>query len=365
MQHITHNLGVLFFPSLAALNPSNTILKYKPGHHQPLDGVRGIAVLLVLLFHVYGMPPLETLTQFGRDGVDVFFVLSGFLITGLLLDAKGDSHYFRFFYARRALRILPLYLLLVIGYLVLRGTQDYNPWTWLTFTFNIDMAIHGSNKMVIMNHLWSISQEEQFYIIWPLLLLWLNARALKWLLGILTLLAPILRATAYSHDFAYLFPLSRMDSIALGCLTMILLREGRITNRLLRLGFAVALAGTAIMVAWQLLEPHNWRVFETGMHSALCLLTACVIAGSYHHAAYNRGLTIKPLQWLGKYSYGIYMIHMPVLYILQTVLHYNTVGLALQYSIATAAIPVSLLLAYATYHLYEKRFLRLKRRFRE
>lgn len=89
--------------------------------------------------------------------MDVFFVLSRFLITGLLLDAQGDSHYFRFFYARRALRILPLYLLLVFGYLFLRGTQDYKHWAWLTFTFNIDMAIHGSNKMVIMNHLWSIA----------------------------------------------------------------------------------------------------------------------------------------------------------------------------------------------------------------
>src|SRR5262249_2453340 len=160
-----------------------------------LDGVRGMAILLVLLFHFVGdMPPASAVeraivdvTKYGALGVELFFVLSGFLITGILYDARSEPHYFRNFYMRRLLRIFPLYygvlalLFFVIPLIpVLRGpTLDYlierQAWAW-PYAVNIHIAKHGDWALPYINLFWSLAIEEHFYLFWPLLVFLLAGR---------------------------------------------------------------------------------------------------------------------------------------------------------------------------------------------
>src|SRR3954466_6828035 len=172
------------------------------GHIATLDGLRGVAILLVMLCHFLGLlhtgnHRLDSLLHLGFGhgwvGVNLFFVLSGFLITGILLDAKSSPRYFRNFYARRTLRIFPLYygvlfvcfaiLPLFPGsnsadFLALRSRQG---WLW-TYCTNIKIVLDGDWKfatpLLDLGHFWSLAVEEHFYLVWPLLVFLLPTRAL-------------------------------------------------------------------------------------------------------------------------------------------------------------------------------------------
>ena len=165
-------------------------------HIPVLDGLRGLAVVLVLLFHLDRLSGaawpdrvLARLFGAGWVGVDLFFVLSGFLITGILVDTAAQRNFFRNFYARRALRIFPLYYaLLVVGFAVyptfapaIHADRDWRlfldgQWWFWSYLANIRLAAVGGAPMNF-GHLWSVAIEEQFYLVWPLLLL------LAWRLG--------------------------------------------------------------------------------------------------------------------------------------------------------------------------------------
>jgi peptidoglycan/LPS O-acetylase OafA/YrhL len=169
------------------------------GHMPRLDGLRGIAIILVMFFHLVFFRPacgvdhlFHRFTQYGWTGVDLFFILSGFLITGILLDAKGAPNYFRNFYVRRCLRILPLYYAFVIGLIFLyplagphfRAERDVlvanQPWLW-THTINWLVAKTGSftsRTTLGTGGFWSLAIEEQYYLVWPVMVLLLSRRAL-------------------------------------------------------------------------------------------------------------------------------------------------------------------------------------------
>jgi peptidoglycan/LPS O-acetylase OafA/YrhL len=184
-------------------------------HSPTLDGVRGLAILLVLLFH--GAYPYHliapdhpfALFDFGWMGVDVFFVLSGFLITGILLEAKRRPRYFVHFYGRRTLRIFPLYYLvlgvvfivmpLLVSDLELGAPESNQVYLW-TYTSNLYTAYMGQwmfhSGTVDLNHTWSLAIEEQFYLLWPLLVRWTSRRSLIWICGAIFLATPLVRLLA-------------------------------------------------------------------------------------------------------------------------------------------------------------------------
>ncbi len=221
------------------------------GRHIPaLDGVRGIAILMVLLGHLFVRNPnpqvswplrfAALLFSSGWVGVDLFFVLSGFLITGILYDTQRSAHFFRNFYARRILRIFPLYYAVILGLMavsLLLGYRWFVPGTLLYLTYLHTLWINGvgytTAPWVNINHLWSLAIEEQFYSVWPLLVFLLGRKrriAMAALVGVL--LSVSLRCWVYrsgligAHPYAtYSWTPSRMDGLLLGAVLAMLVRS--------------------------------------------------------------------------------------------------------------------------------------------
>ncbi|HMK29165.1 MAG TPA: acyltransferase, partial [Terriglobales bacterium] len=203
-----------------------------------LDGVRGVAILLVLLLHfskLVNWYPQQKAFAVGWVGVNLFFVLSGFLITGILLDAKGGQRYFSNFYARRTLRIFPLYfaflalVLLLAPWFVsspmLSALYREMPW-YLTYLFNWRAASGGPP----LGHLWSLSVEEQFYLAWPLLVYIASRRTLRMICSILIVGSFVFRVVAVGSGFprfAYFATPACMEELAYGALGALLVREPR------------------------------------------------------------------------------------------------------------------------------------------
>jgi peptidoglycan/LPS O-acetylase OafA/YrhL len=222
-------------------------------HFPELDGLRGLAIVLVLFCHYSQILPvhgalgasLEVAAFQGWIGVNLFFVLSGFLITGILFDAKGQNHYFRNFYARRTLRIFPLYygiLAVELAILLIIRLHSHAAWEhlhnpqklwhsmpWLlTYTTNIGMAFWHVDT-VIQGHFWSLAVEEQFYLVWPLMVFLLPWRKLIHACVALITTALILRfvftAAGLGEFAAYSFTVCNFDALGLGGLIAILYRN--------------------------------------------------------------------------------------------------------------------------------------------
>ena len=247
-----------------------------------LDGLRGIAILLVLLDHsVFSMQSSSRVLarflaagQITWSGVDLFFVLSGFLIGGILLDARESPRYFQTFYIRRAYRIFPLYSVVTFLFLMrhlpfrlLPGHfGDVSPltipwWSYVTLTQNFWMAQQGWYGAVAMAVTWSLAVEEQFYLTIPLLVRMIRPRSLLYVLALVVAGAPLLRTlvrhTLPHGDYAcYVLMPCRADALCLGVLSAMLVRDKRAWNLLLDkrkmlLGLTAILFVGVVFMAYQ------------------------------------------------------------------------------------------------------------------
>ncbi|HEX7242785.1 MAG TPA: acyltransferase [Longimicrobiaceae bacterium] len=364
-----------------------------------LDGLRGVAILMVMLYHQTligdGGPFVDqawsAVLGVGWAGVDLFFVLSGFLITGILFDAKGSGGYFRAFYARRVLRIFPLYYavvafsLLVLPNLAHPKAENFarvagqEHWYWLHLS-NVVVASNRDFWHGILDVAWSLSIEEQFYLVWPLAVFALGRTPLMRLCAALVAGALAWRVGALLlgvHPVAvYVLPLSRMDALAVGALVALWARGPAGIAAPLRAARPVALASGAallgMLVGLRRLDAFQPLV-QTAGYTLLALLFGALLTlavAARPESGWARALDRPALRTLGKYSYAMYLFHFPIRGVLRDavygpdrflVLAGSAIpGQILFYALSTA---VTLLAAWLSWHLYEKRFLALKKHF--
>jgi peptidoglycan/LPS O-acetylase OafA/YrhL len=339
-----------------------------------LDGLRAIAVLLVIFFH-------QELLPCGWIGVQIFFVLSGYLITGLLWRAR-DASLGRFlleFYGRRALRIFPIYYLLLalIGAALLLGVEMDNVRPGLlpaaTYTYNLWHASNRYGHSEVLSHFWSLCVEEQFYLLWPFLLFFCPKRRIRSVLLALALAGPLVRLLTVmvlrqpglpvdEDEYAALYVLTstHFDAFALGGLVRLFPWNCR--PRVLLVVLAATLAGG---IAMKLLSGAPWRSlgFVLGMsagygylwaYSALNLLSALLIDGLVRRRFLPRVFDWPPLAYIGKISYGVYLFHYPIQWLLKSLLpSAPSVQLGLH-------VPLTIGVAALSFHLCEVRLLALR-----
>jgi peptidoglycan/LPS O-acetylase OafA/YrhL len=296
-------------------------LRYLPR----LDALRAFAVTGVIVHHYVPEPMLGILAI---AGVKLFFVLSGFLITRLLLVARDDVEFghprrlaaLARFYARRVLRIFPLYYL-VVAVLVavdLPPAREVLPWL-LSYTLNFHMASHGYVKHFA--HFWTLAVEEQFYVVWPWVILFApRSTLLPVVLGFIAV-APAYRAYGAVTDLngtaLFVSPFASLDSLGMGALLALVAKSAYRGTRLTawcweRLALPAGLVGTGLFYLVAFHSPRWWRVGLVGFDLVLAVLFARLIDTAASRA--RGGLTgavleSRPLVYLGKISYGIYVYH--------------------------------------------------------
>ncbi len=373
-----------------------------PAYLPALDGVRGIAILLVLV-HQLGM--LEVVNGFasylfrytigfGWTGVQLFFVLSGFLITGILLDTQKCTNYFSGFYARRCLRIFPLYygaLLLAFVAVPLAGLVpdgnsryfDHQIWYWL-YLSNWAAPLGADNHL--FPHFWSLAVEEQFYLLWPLLLMRASAgKAFYICLGVAGVGALVRtwmvsqgasEQPAFSEAAIYSFTVCRMDALALGGALAAAMRVPGWWEKLLAAGPRLALGALVLAVAGAAFS-HGFSVHTaegelwgyTLVAIVFSMLIASVVADDARPSSrLVAWLRSPPLRSLGKYSYAMYVFHKPLHDFVGRPLIAKLgwpMGNSILYNAAYVALGTAALwlLAILSYHVFEKHFLKLKAKF--
>jgi peptidoglycan/LPS O-acetylase OafA/YrhL len=333
--------------SLASHNtPSHRIVQ--------LDGLRAVAVMAVFAQHALRAPLWM--------GVDLFFVLSGFLITGILLERKGRGQsYFSYFYARRVRRILQPYVLLMIVSSLLFGLGWTHYWRWYAFfATNIGDAL-GQSGHDSLNILWSLAVEEQFYIFWPFVVLLLPERLMAIAAAALILIVPVLRAiaTPYFDSFwpsYYLTPF-RMDLLASGALLAVLVRRDRNALEPFKLPAVFFFIAALAALAWLHLHFPRFRAANTPLSNALLysislvLCTSLVVITLQSKGIVRRVLSHPVLVYIGTISYTIYLIHLTILYAVWPFIHNRMESAAI-------ALTLTLIYASASWFLLEKRLTR-------
>jgi len=257
-----------------------------------LDGIRAIAVLLVVLFHLSHVP-------FGWVGVQLFFVLSGYLITGILRDTKDGPGYWSRFYRRRAARILPPMLLLIWACTIF--AKDRQIPTILGYTFFAGNVMNLTRYgRLVLDPLWSLAVEEHFYLLWPLAVLFLNKRRLMILLACVLIAEPILRA--FTPSTLYRLTPFELDGLAAGCLLALITEGGELVGQR--------------EAGWFVLALLPGLAFCTGAitNSYLALLFFLFVGwvASLEGGFFYRLLSATPVAYLGRISYGVYLFHVPV-----------------------------------------------------
>ena len=385
------------FPQLPAGHSDRAVpIARKHSYIPSLDGLRAVCIAAVIFFHVpapAGHPWLEAVRSRCWYGVDMFFILSGFLITWILAvefeeTGRVDLGYF---YRSRGLRLLPAYctaLLLVFGGSYLFGSRTaasiHAPgkiWPLLlTYTLNLWMAATTAWPQGL-SHFWSLCVEEHFYLSWSLVFRrWGGARALRIALG--TILIVLFYRTGWytfmnwghlgSPSQASYFRIhyatdTRIDAILIGCALALLMREGRLQSFWRRLRAApmfptLALMTAVVCIAW--VTQYRWRQSTFG-YTAMALASGTLLAAIFLRPQcwIGRILAAPPLVGIGRISYGIYLFHAPLLVALESRLGFYADYIESRRYLAVLAVVslMSIAVAAIHYRLVERRFLAMRK----
>jgi peptidoglycan/LPS O-acetylase OafA/YrhL len=361
-----------------------------------LDGLRAIAILLVFFLHA-------DYVYIGWVGVQLFFVLSGFLITGILLRMKENEstkNYFKKFYGRRFLRIFPVYYLYIVLMLAVTGLlihigyrkaymqlfQEQVPYA-LTYVYNLYNASRVySGESRLIGHFWSLSTEEQFYIFWPLILFLTPKKHLKKLFWGALLIGPLFRlgvtalfkytGAPFLYDkvgvVIYVLPFSQIDAFALGAMiTQFKFPKAKLQFFTLLvllpvIGLATQYYSTGaleIPSALGFLFPLQYDLKQVWGYLYLNYLFALLIYLVVREKLFLRLLETKAMQYIGKISYGLYVYHYATIWFLARIRDFNlSEPIAKPLTLIISAI-VTFLLAHLSYKYFEKPILDLKDRY--
>jgi peptidoglycan/LPS O-acetylase OafA/YrhL len=333
-----------------------------------LDAVRGIAILVVM-FHngrdVFPSLHLSGVFASGWMGVDLFFVLSGFLITGILLDSKGSNGFFRNFYARRCLRIWPLYYAMLFFMFVavplLRPAlasmiyERSSPW-WAYPLYLQNFLVPVSQVAVgALGVTWSLAIEEQFYLVWPLVIRYLSVARLRVLCLAAIVASPFLRLyLSTEHVNLYVNVFCRLDGLMWGAFIAALIREPAFEPKRHRM-----MAWGALIIALPLALAADGRDVQWIVYSLSVLASAGLVYLALFSTApwLQRILSSRALVFTGTISYGLYLLHkLPFDLVKGRSVSHPTLVFAVLIGVAYG-------LATTSWYLYERPFLRLKRFF--
>jgi len=379
--------------SLRTISPQSAFL---PARLPTLDGLRAIAILLVVPQHLNllatpsdaGTHVLIAALDRGWLGVQLFFVLSGFLITGILLDSRDARNYFGSFYMRRVLRIFPLYFATLIfifvllpalgllpGFIKRDPTVELSYWLFFSNWYGPFHQGQGS-----MPHLWSLAVEEQFYLLWPFLLHRRSTQSVMRLCLTIAVASLVLRTAMLlagsPTEAVYTFLVSRMDALALGGFAAAAFRTPSIAawalhhrRSMLCGGIVLLLAGAVISRGYYFSNTMTLTLGYTLLAVAFALLVATgVAADRLGTSAWAAVLRSTVLRKVGQYSYAMYILHVPLHALVgQPIL--RALGLLSKDSAIVdifyivIGTVVTYLAAAASFHFLEVHFLRLKDRF--
>lgn len=364
-------------------------------HILALDGIRGLAVLLVLYHHLFWSNPvsgnrifnfLNAIRASSFVGVNIFFVLSGFLITGILLDTVTSPNFFKTFYARRTLRIFPLYYGVLLVLFLLTGPFHFvwNGWQYFFLTYTSNLVLWSRPPLLLqrvsIDHFWSLQVEEQFYLVWPLILY--RVRSLRNLIQLsivacfTVLLIRIVLVAERPHLNNLYFPYSPtfscVDNLLFGCCLCALLRTNlrqQVLDLAPRIFALCALVLTGAAVLNHGLEWMTSIFIPTIGFSLIGISAASLIAMSLRPGSRTKQFFSNPtLRFFGKYSYGLYVFHYPIAGLLTNPVrlyidghfHKKVLGVIAG---AIVVFIASTLVALLSYHFFELPFLKLKKHF--
>lgn len=377
--------------STAICTPKNLQLSHLfRGHISELDSLRAVGITMVIIEHMWPLyhGTSYNLLRLSWTLMDSFFVLSGFLIAGILLDNRNRPDYYRYFYTRRALRILPIYYLLITvltcatflnggGYLYAGIPALYkwgSSWWYFVYLGNVPTAIIGKGPTAARGcfaPLWSLQIEEQFYLLFPILVRRLKLQTLTRTLVGMVCFSPLLRIALYwlypsNTLIQYVSLPCRMDGLALGALIAIRFRMGpwELPKRRITLMAVGSVAITGILCVWggyELRSPFN----RTIGYLISSLASACVVLWliRFRGSRITACLRLAPLQHLSNISYGAYLVHMLIAAVLvsaSAALGLGALGHGYWKVVIVFALTVGL--ASLSWRFFERPLLRLKER---
>jgi peptidoglycan/LPS O-acetylase OafA/YrhL len=342
-------------------------------HYRDLDGVRAIAALMVMCLHFSPQISsgstlnnfIKKVAPFGGTGVTLFFVLSGFLITRILLNSKKDGTYFSTFYIRRSLRIFPLYyLFLIVSFLIVPAfTHTHAEGTWYFWVYLQNIAFTFGWPADGPNHFWSLAVEEHFYLFWPLVVYFCSEKKLFKVVAGIIVAALLCRILLLSYNYGvFYFTFTNMDALAIGALASLYERKGTVSKRpslylLYFLGLLIPSLALGLVVSGKKMD--IIQVIKLPLMAFAYYFLIIYLISLKGSNLIKTVLSSKPLTYLGRISYGMYVFHPAVFGYFQGKGFIRSWPLNMAFQFA-----VSIAIASLSYYLYEQQFLKLKDRFR-